>query len=86
MENQEKIRISVCQGTTCFVMGALRLEELETRIPPQWRQKVEVSAQPCLGMCQKAGFMKAPFVQIGDEVVGDATVESVLKELSRKFK
>lgn len=86
MESQEKIKIRVCQGTTCFVMGASRLEGLETQIPPQWRQKVEVSVQPCLGMCQKAGFMKAPFVRIGDEIIGSATVDSVLKKLSEMFK
>lgn len=81
MKSQDKINVRFCMGTTCFVMGASRLQELEAKIPPAWKDKVEVSAQTCLGMCQKQGFMKAPFVQVNDEVIGGATVESVLEKL-----
>ena len=33
-ESGKKIEIEICLGTTCFVMGASKLQELETLIPP----------------------------------------------------
>ena len=48
MENEGKIRIRICLGTTCFVMGASKLQELERLMPPEWKDKVDISAQTCL--------------------------------------
>ena len=83
MENEGKIRIRICLGTTCFVMGASKLQELERLMPPEWKDKVDISAQTCLGMCQNpdSGFLKAPFVKINDEMIGGATVEKVMDKL-----
>lgn len=80
MEN-DKVKIQICMGTTCFVMGAAKLQELEKYLPPQFRGKVEISAQPCLNVCQDSGYLKAPFVKINDELIDGATVGKILEKL-----
>ena len=44
MEESGKILVELCFGTTCFVMGASKLQELESLIPPQYRfmQKCDI--------------------------------------------
>ena len=83
MLNEGKIKVQICLGTTCFVMGASKLQDLERMLPPEWKDKADISAQTCLGMCQNqdSGFIKAPFVKINDEMIGEASVEKVIDKL-----
>lgn len=80
----EKISLELCFGTTCFVMGASKLQEIETLIPPQYRNRVEVKAHTCLDLCKNSAYMKAPFVKINGEIISEATVEKVLKAIESK--
>ena len=41
MEESGKILVELCFGTTCFVMGASKLQELESLIPPQYKKYVD---------------------------------------------
>ncbi len=85
MEEAGKITLDLCFGTTCFVMGASKLQEIETLIPPQYRNRVEVKAHTCLDLCKNATYMKAPFVKIDGEIISEATVEKVLKAIESKL-
>ena len=85
MEESSKIKLELCFGTTCFVMGASKLQEIESIIPPQYKDKVEVTAHTCLDLCKNATYMKAPFVKIDGEIISEATVEKVLKAIERKL-
>ena len=48
MEDNAKITLDLCFGTTCFVMGASKLQEIESLIPPQYRKRVDIKAHTCL--------------------------------------
>ncbi len=85
MEESKKILLEVCFGTTCFVMGAAKLQEIEGFIPPQFRNKVEVRANTCLNLCKDSTYMKAPFVKLDGEIISEATVEKVLHAIERKI-
>ncbi|MEI3253724.1 MAG: NAD(P)H-dependent oxidoreductase subunit E [Candidatus Gastranaerophilaceae bacterium] len=85
MEESGKILVELCFGTTCFVMGASKLQELESLIPPQYRKRVEIKAHTCLDLCKNATYMKAPFVKIDGEIISEATVEKVLKAIESKL-
>ena len=85
MEESGKILVELCFGTTCFVMGASKLQELESLIPPQYRKRVEIKAHTCLDLCKNATYMKAPFVKIDGEIISEATVEIVLKAIESKL-
>lgn len=80
----EKICIEICLGTTCFVMGASKLQDLEALIPAQYRNLVDIKAATCLDLCKNTAYMKAPFVKIDGEVVAEANVEKILKIIESK--
>ncbi len=81
----EKISVEICLGTTCFVMGASKLQDLESSLPPQFKSRVDVKAATCLDLCNDTTYMKAPFVKIDGEIISEATVEKVLKAIESKI-
>ena len=85
MTESSKVLVELCFGTTCFVTGASKLQELETLLPPQYRNKVDIKAHTCLDLCKNATYMKAPFVKIDGEIISEATVEKVLKTIESKI-
>lgn len=85
MEEAGKITVELCFGTTCFVMGASKLQDIESIIPPQYRNRVDVKAHTCLDLCKNATYMKAPFVKVDGEIISEATVEKVLMTIERKI-
>ena len=85
MEDTGKITLDLCFGTTCFVMGASKLQEIEFLIPPQYRKRVDIKAHTCLDLCKNATYMKAPFVKVDGEIISEATVEKVIKAIESKL-
>ena len=78
----DKIRVEICCGTACYILGASRLVDLEGELPPEIRERVEVEARPCLNFCDDERLGGAPYVRInGTEVLPQATPESVLLRL-----
>ncbi len=82
----EKIKVKVCLGTTCFVMGAAQLQELMELVPKKFGDRVEVTGNPCLGLCSiDWEYSRAPYVKIDDDIIVEATVEKVLNAIERKL-
>ena len=82
----EKIKVKVCQGTTCFVMGGDTIKAILDTLTEKYADKVEVMPVRCLEMCHKQDqFSKAPFVCVDDEVVSSASVEKVINIIERKL-
>lgn len=78
----EKIKIDLCIGTHCFIMGASDLMILEDKLPFELKDKIEVHGQTCMQFCkQMANKSKPPFVKINGKVFGEANVASITEEL-----
>ena len=58
----KKIKVSICTGTTCYVMGASELLLLEELLPEELKDKVEIEGVTCLEKCKSTGIgnAKAP--------------------------
>ena len=76
----EKITVKLCLGTTCFVMGGAKLQELADTLPAKYGDKVEVIGKPCLEFCS-SGFSKAPYAKVNDQVIGEATAEKIISAI-----
>lgn len=75
----EKVKVEICCGTACYLLGAARLMELESNLPAELKDKVEFEAKACLGMCNDDRLGGAPYVRInGSDVVSNATPDTVL--------
>ncbi len=79
----EKIEITICTGTTCYVMGAGKLLLLAEELGESLSQRVEIKGSACLELCKEGRYGKAPYVMIGEKVLSEATTESVLEEIKR---
>ena len=38
----EKVKVEICCGTACYILGASRLVDLEAELPGEIRGKVEI--------------------------------------------
>ncbi len=87
---QEKIKVEICVGTTCFILGAAELQNLEDFIPEELKDRVEIFGNTCLGFCKNSNHGKAPFVRINDSViVANASIDRIidaLREIAAKEK
>ena len=79
----EKIKVEICCGTACYLLGAANLMTIEDDIPADMRDKVEIEARTCLELCERENLGGAPYVRInGSEILAQATREKVLDRLS----
>lgn len=79
------VTVSICTGTTCFVMGASELMLLEEYLPEDIKDQVEITGMTCFGKCKNSEHGKAPFVMVDDKLVSEATIDSVLDAIREKL-
>jgi NADH:ubiquinone oxidoreductase subunit E len=82
----KKNKVTVCTGTACFVMGGSELLLLEDQLPPELKAVTEIEGSNCLGVCKRAEHgaaqsAHAPFVQINDTVLEQATAGAIIDHL-----
>ena len=78
----EKLKVEICCGTACYLLGAATLMNLEDSLPADVRDRVSVEARPCLDLCEREKLEGAPFVRFsGTEVMGKASLEKVLARI-----
>ena len=79
----KKVKIEVCCGTACYLLGAANLMELEDKLPEGLKELVDIQASPCLELCERDNLGGAPYVRInGMEIMSNANVEKLIKRLS----
>lgn len=81
----EKIRITVCCGTTCHVMGSGEIMDYLLQLPDEVKNKISIKGSPCLEYCYTKEAGKPPFVTINDRVISEADVMVVNRELLKEL-
>lgn len=77
----QKIKVSICTGTACFVMGASELLVLAEEMPDNLKDIVEIEGVTCLDKCKNSECGKAPFVLINGELYSGMNRLSLLDKL-----
>lgn len=78
----EKIKVKLCAGTACFVMGAPQIQTLEFAAPEDIADKIEVIEVRCMNYCNKnKGYNKGPYVEVNNELIEEATFEKVVAKI-----
>ena len=78
MSEANRIKVEICLGTTCYVLGSFRLSALEEKLPPELKDKVEIVGCSCLDVCHDRNYGNAPFVRVGERIGDNATIEKVI--------
>lgn len=84
----EKIKIKICSGTSCFVMGAAAIQALEFTPPEDIADKIEIVESRCLNLCHNSQdkHNHGPFVYVNDELIEEATLEKVINKVREILK
>ncbi len=77
----DTIKVVICSGTACYVMGASDILLLEEELPASLRERVQIEGCTCLGYCKDSGRGKAPFVEIDGVVMSSATLPKVIARI-----
>ncbi len=72
-----KLKLEICCGTTCFMLGADKLLNIENEMPSELRSKAEIRAMPCLGLCNDTKLAGAPYAKLEGEIIEKATPEKI---------
>lgn len=78
----KKIKIEICCGTTCFMLGSNNLLNIENEMPPELRGKAEIVAVPCLELCNESKLAGAPYVRINGEIIEQATQDKIFDKMN----
>jgi NADH:ubiquinone oxidoreductase subunit E len=74
----KKVNVSICTGTTCYLMGAAHLLDIDEVLDPYVRDRVEIRGVHCLGLCNDETSGRAPFVKVDDRIIADANITKVI--------
>lgn len=81
-----KVSVKICMGTTCFIMGANELQELQNIIPARYKDKVDVTTTKCLNSCKEgSNYAQAPYVQVNEDLINEATVDKVIAAIDKNL-
>jgi NADH:ubiquinone oxidoreductase subunit E len=73
------VKVSICVGTRCTMMGALDIYESVTEMQEEYQgQRIEVELVKCFGVCKSHD---APVVLVGDRRITSATSEKVMETI-----
>lgn len=82
----QKIKVRICTGTLCYVMGGSELQVLGDYLPAELQHHVEIIGATCLDFCNQEGKGKAPFVLVGDTLVAQATIAKVINVIQEELR
>lgn len=78
----EKIKVEICCGTACYLLGAEKLMNIEDMLPEECRGKVEIETGARLDLCERENLGGAPYVRFnGSEIMDRATPERVISRI-----
>jgi NADH:ubiquinone oxidoreductase subunit E len=80
---KEKVHVTICSGTACFVMSASEILLLKDSLPAEFRDSVEIHEVACMAHCKNTENGKAPFVLVNNELVSEATLPVVIERIER---
>lgn len=83
----EKVKVKICQGTTCYVMGGNVIKSMLKVLTERYADKIEIISARCLGNCNDSdSFSKAPYVYVEDEVIPEADLDKVIEAIEKRLK
>ncbi len=78
-----KVNVTICVGTACYVIGGSELMNLAEVLPPELAEAVEFNYSECMGTCTcSEGNKNPPYVTVNEQLISNATVERVLEAIN----
>ncbi len=83
-----KIKVRICVGTSCFVMGSAQIQSLEFNAPADIADQIEIVEERCMNLCKDLTRKRnrGPFVYVNDQLIEEATYEKVVSKIREEIK
>ena len=75
-----KIKLEICQGTSCHLLGSQELLEAVETLPDARREAIELNRVDCLKSCRQG-----PNIRLDGEIVSGLTAERLVMVLEEKL-
>ncbi len=76
----KKIKLEICQGTSCHLLGSQELLEVVETLPAPRRETIDLCKVDCLKSCRQG-----PNVRVDGVLVSGLTADRLLGLLEEKF-
>lgn len=81
----KKVKVEICVGTHCTMMGAMNILELIDDMKKEYQdQGIEVETVKCYQHCKENRV--APIVKINGDIIENATSERVMAKITEVIK
>jgi len=77
----EKIKLEICSGTSCHLMGAFDLHQAIEALESKYKQYLEINPITCLGKCGQG-----PNVRFNGEIYTHVTPDQLKNLIEKKLK
>lgn len=67
-------------------MGGAELQVIDEYLPEDILDQIDIKGAPCLEHCNCIDGPKAPFVEVGDKVISEASVSKVVEAIKEALK
>lgn len=78
---EKKIKVRICVGTHCYVMGNHDLKDVKDQLPADLKDKVYVEGAVCLGCDSMNEKPKPPYVEVNGKLIAKASYEKIVEAL-----
>lgn len=80
----EKIKLKLCAGTMCYVMGGAQLMEIPDLLTEEEKQYIDITFTPCLQQCNNQE--NPPFAELNGKVIKGAGKETLLRIIKEEIR
>lgn len=80
----EKIKIKLCAGTMCYVMGGAQLMEIGDLLSEDEKQYVDITLSPCLQQCNNQGT--PPFIELNGRILEGISKDTLLQIIKEEIR
>lgn len=81
----EKIKIEICTGTACFVMGSPELLKVTDLLPPKIKSVCEITPILCCNLCRDWENVKPPIAKVNGKIIGATTLTALKEKVMNAF-
>ncbi len=80
----DKIKLKICMGTMCYVMGGAELKDFIETLSQEIKQHLEISFSSCLGYCNEK--QDPPFIELNGKMLAGISKSNLMQILKEEIR
>lgn len=80
----EKLKLKLCAGTMCYVMGGAQLMGIVDSLSEEEKGQIDITFSPCLQRCDNQST--PPFVELNGRILEGISKEKLIQIIKEELK